>query len=86
MKIIRKKTFTKAFGRLQDNQRKKVDAAIFEFYRNPFSPLLKNHALKGDMQGKRAISAGGDLRIIFTEKDGYVEVLMINVGSHNQVY
>lgn len=38
------------------------------------------------MLGKRAISVMGDMRIIFEEFNDYTLVLMLDVGTHNQVY
>jgi mRNA-degrading endonuclease YafQ of YafQ-DinJ toxin-antitoxin module len=34
----------------------------------------------------RAISAGGDLRIIFMEENNYEVIHLIRIGTHNQVY
>ncbi|MEI7511151.1 MAG: type II toxin-antitoxin system YafQ family toxin [Candidatus Peregrinibacteria bacterium] len=86
MKITRTKKFEKAYAKLSEKKKKAVDAAISIFYENPQNITLKNHRLHGEKEGLRAISAGGDLRIIFLEKDGYIEVLMLHVGTHNQVY
>jgi addiction module RelE/StbE family toxin len=47
--------------------------------------LLKDHQLTGDLAGKRAFSIGGDLRVVYREKEkGVVEFM--DIGSHNQVY
>ncbi len=38
------------------------------------------------MAGKRAIAVDGDLRIVFTERDAYAEVTLLDVGGHLTVY
>jgi mRNA-degrading endonuclease YafQ of YafQ-DinJ toxin-antitoxin module len=48
--------------------------------------LLKNHSLNGHLLGKRAVSAGSDLRIIFEEFNGYTLVIFLDLGKHNRVY
>lgn len=86
MKITYRKQFIKQFKRLQRREQLAVDDAIDRFEKNPVDPSLYNHPLKGNMKGKRALSAGFDLRIIFKEYDGYAVVIMLDVGSHENVY
>ncbi len=86
MKIQRKKKFRKQYEKLSKKWRKKVDEKLLSFSRNPFTTSLKNHALKGKYQGMRSVSVSGDLRIIFQEKDNYIVVILINLGTHSKVY
>lgn len=86
MQIRRHKSFKKSYRKLEKNIRDKVDFTIEKFFNNPFDPLLRNHELKGKLAGKRSISVTGDIRIIFEEYDNYVLVIMLDVGTHNQVY
>lgn len=86
MKIIRRARFKKAYKYLSKKQQLQVNKALRLFMQNPKDPSLKNHSLKGAMIGKRSIVAGFDLRIIFKEEDGYLIVILLSVGSHNQVY
>ncbi len=71
MEIIYHKNFDKAFVKLTPKQQVKVDETINIFRQNPHDSRLKNHALHGNNMGKRAISAGGDLRLVFEEE--YIE-------------
>jgi len=48
--------------------------------------VLKNHALAGKLRGLRAISAGYDLRIVYEEEGGHATVLLLNTGTHDEVY
>lgn len=86
MRIVRHRNFKKRYQRLDKYMREKANLAMEKFQRNPFDPILRNHALKGDMVGRRAISVTGDVRIIFEEHDDYVLVIMLDVGTHNQIY
>ncbi len=86
MKIRYHKSFEKSFKKLPQILKNKTKKAIKSFASNPRNPKLKNHALKGKMQGKRAFSVTGDVRIIFEEYENYTLVLMLDVGRHNQVY
>ena len=86
MRIQRKKSFLKMYEKLSAKKKEKVNETILKFQRNPFDETLKNHALKGEFAGCRSISAGGDLRIIFREFEGYVVVVFLHVGTHSQVY
>lgn len=80
------KDFAKSYKRLYPKLKVKVDVIVGKFRNNPRDISLKNHALKGGMSGRRAISVTGDMRIIFEEYDNYVLVIMLDVGTHNQIY
>ncbi len=87
MQILFKKTFIKQYQKLQRFNQSKIDHTLKLFEENPFDPNLKNHALTGKLKGKRSISAGFDLRLVFELEDNkYMVVIMLGVGSHNQVY
>lgn len=80
------KEFEKSYKKLSPKIKQKVDVVVAKFRSNPHDALLRNHRLKGDMFGRRAISVTGDVRIIFEEHDNYVMVVMVDVGTHPQVY
>lgn len=86
MKIYRHKKFKKQYQKLSPVLKDKTDATLKLFAKNPFNMVLKNHSLSGHLTGKRAISVTGNLRIIFEEYNNYTVVLMLNTGTHTQVY
>lgn len=86
MEIRYHKNFLKRFKKLSPNLKDKTISAIGKFTKNPRNPSLRNHALKGRLFGKRAFCVTGDIRVIFEEFDDYVLVIMLDVGTHNQVY
>jgi addiction module RelE/StbE family toxin len=86
MQIVLKKSFVKQYQKLQKANQNKIDNTLRLFEENPHDPQLKNHPLIGKLAGKRSISAGFDLRIIFELEGNYMIVTMLSVGTHNQVY
>ncbi len=86
MRILLHKNFKKSYAKFSSNQKEHIKKVLELFKENPHNPSLKNHALHGKDQGKRVISVGGDLRIVFEEEDNYENVICIRVGSHAQVY
>jgi addiction module RelE/StbE family toxin len=86
MRINYSKKFQKRFLKLDKKYREKVIDAIQVFQNDPFDSVLRNHPLRGSMLGKRSFSATGDMRIIFEEYENYTLVLMLDAGTHNQVY
>jgi addiction module RelE/StbE family toxin len=55
------------------------------FLKNPFDRRLRTHKLTGKLEGLWAFSVAYDCRVIFKflSKD---EVLLIDIGSHDEVY
>jgi len=55
------------------------------FSQNPFNPKLRAHKLTGRLEGLWAFSVAYDCRAIFRflTKD---EILLIDIGSHDEVY
>lgn len=53
-----------------------------------FHPLLRSHKLKGALRGKWAATVTYDLRIIFrlVEHGGEEAILLLTLGSHDEVY
>jgi len=86
MKIEYHRQFLKSFKRLDKKMQVKVIDVVEVFKNDPYSPRLKNHALKGAMKGQRAFSVSGDCRVIFEEFEDYFLVILLDVGSHSQVY
>ncbi len=86
MEIRYHKNFTKNFLKLSDKIQEKVERTIETFQSDPHHPLLHNHALHGKYQGLRAISAGGDMRLIFKVVENYEIVEFLMVGAHTQAY
>ena len=86
MKIKFKKKFIKQYKKFSPKIQKKIDQTIFKFQKNPHKESLENHALLGKYKSQRSISAGGDLRLIFSEEKNYITVEFLQTGTHAQLY
>ena len=86
MQIYFKRSFVKQYQKLQKHHRTRVDQTLKIFEKNPHDPVLKNHPLVGSLIGKRSVSAGFDLRLVFEVEGDYIVVILLAVGTHNQVY
>lgn len=86
MQIRYHRHFLKRYEKLPSDIKVKTLRAIAKFAKHPFDPRLRNHALKGRLLGKRAFLVTADIRVIFEELNNYIIVIMLDVGTHNQVY
>lgn len=70
--------------------REQVERTLRQLTEDPFHPSLHSHKLKGALAGTWACSVAYDLRIIFefvqNSESGKEEILLLTVGSHDEVY
>ena len=73
--------------RIRNNSRlkKKFREKMTIFLENPFFPQLRTHKLSGKLAGQWAFSVDDDCRIVFEFVDDD-QVLLIDVGRHDEVY
>jgi addiction module RelE/StbE family toxin len=55
------------------------------FTKEPFNPRLRTHKLTGKLSGLWAFSIDYDCRVIFKFLNDH-EVLLIDIGTHDEVY
>lgn len=55
------------------------------FKQDPHSSLLKDHALVGSRKNFRSFSITGDIRVVYLQVTPD-RVLLLDIGTHNQVY
>lgn len=60
--------------------------AIELFVTDPFAEELRTHKLTGDLGGFHAFSVDHDCRVVFVFLRGRSAVLLIDVGTHEEVY
>lgn len=53
---------------------------------NPFHPSLRLHELKGKLKGLYSISINMSYRIILNFMITDNDIILVNIGSHEQVY
>ena len=86
MRIRQHRHFAKQYKKLTPQLQNKVRLTLRKFQKNPHNSTLRNHPLKGNHYGERAISVTGDTRIVFIKEDNYQRVTLLRVGTHTQVY
>lgn len=91
--LIWGKTFIKAFKRTVKQSpavRQSLEETLRLLESEPFAPSLATYKLKGNLAGLWACRAGYDLRIIFefikTEDSAEKSILLLEVGTHEEVY
>ena len=85
--IKRDKTFEKHFKQrisLNENLVKQFKKRLELFIKGELGYPLHDHALAGKLNGERAFSIAGDVRVVYIELEDLI--VFLDVGSHNQVY
>jgi mRNA interferase YafQ len=85
--------FERAFHRLIKKNpalQLQIETTLRRMAENLDDSRLKTHHLSGPLTGLHACSAGYDCRIVFAKqkhpKTGANVLLLINIGSHEEVY
>lgn len=77
------KIFKKRFSHRLNIQRR-FDERVRLFVEDNLSQILEDHALSGKLQGYRAFSVTGDIRVVYYVSEGVA--YLVDIGTHNQVY
>jgi addiction module RelE/StbE family toxin len=88
IKLAWNKNFERSLNRyIKKNPEKesRIKEKLKLFTEEPFSPELRNHKLSGKLKDLRAIVVEYDCRIVFKFVDEDT-ALLINIGSHEEVY
>lgn len=85
MRILLHRRFKKRYEKLSASERRRFRNRRDLFLRDPFHPLLNNHALQGEYAGCRSINIDGDLRVIYTEV-ATDTAHFIALGTHAELY
>ena len=85
--------FVRVFKRLARRQpelRTRVERTLQQLAEDPFHPTLHSHKLKGELAGAWACTVDYDNRILFefaqNQESGEEEILLLTMGTHNEVY
>ncbi|HEX5444665.1 MAG TPA: type II toxin-antitoxin system mRNA interferase toxin, RelE/StbE family [Pirellulales bacterium] len=65
-----------------------IQATLGQLSTDATHPSLRTHKLRGPLAGCWACSIGYDLRVVFefTPHDGTEAILLLALGTHDQVY
>ena len=78
------------FVRRFPHLREKINEAFFQMEIDVYSFKLQTHKLSGKLYGAFACSCGFDCRIVFSiendSKTGNEFILLIDIGTHEEVY
>ena len=85
--------FERAFRRLTGKNpalQPQIETALRRMAADVSDPRLKTHHLSGQLKGLHACSVAYDCRIVFARqkhpKTGAEVLLLVNLGSHEEVY
>ena len=85
--------FVRAFRRLTVKNpalQSPIEATLRRMAENLADPRLKAHRLSGQLAGLFACSVACDCRIVFSKqkhpKTGAETLLLVNIGTHEEVY
>ena len=86
-------TFVRAFKRLVKKNPElcsQLEQVLQQIAEDPFQLSLRSHKLKGDLSGRYSSSIDYQNRILFkivtNTESGEEEILLITLGSHDDVY
>ena len=91
--LVWSRSFVRAFKRAvrrQPDLRLKVERTLDRLVEDPFHPALHSHKLRGKLEGAWACTVDFDYRILFefvrNPQSGEEEILLLTVGTHDEVY
>ena len=92
-RLVSSPYFDRAMKRHVGRDRKRLLCMVetlFQMVENPRHPMLETHALRGAKRGQLSCSCGYDCRIIFRivpgSRPNMEDIVLIDVGTHDEVY
>lgn len=81
--------FTRAarkFLRTHPDLRQRFERALHDLAQDPYQPHLRLHPLHGVLEGVHAVRVTCAYRITLTLRISDQEILLLDIGSHDDVY
>lgn len=81
-------SFRKAYRKKVANNKnlvKRAEERLLLFQKDSTTPILRDHQLKGAKKRFRSFSITGDIRIVYLPISEN-HAILIDIGTHNQVY
>ena len=85
MEFIPTRRFDRSFKRLPFSLQKRFVERKDIFRENCRHPLLRDHALQGQMLGYRSFSITGDINVLYEEINAST-IRLIDIGTHHDLY
>lgn len=76
----------KKFFRKHPDLKKRFGALVDDIKKDPFQPHLEMHSLGGKMKEIQAVSLTHSYRITLTIVVTDKEIILLDIGSHDEVY
>lgn len=80
--IRRARKFLRKHPEINSQYRKTLELSEL----NPYHPSLRLHSLEGRLQGLSSVSINISYRIVLELEVKDKEIILINIGDHDQVY
>jgi len=74
------------FFKKHPNLKSRFINIVDDLSRDPFQPHLELHPLGGKLKGCHAVSLTGSYRITLTLMITNKEIILLDIGSHDEVY
>ena len=74
------------FKKRHPELRKRLADILRDLEKDPFQPHLKYHHLGGKLKGIQAVSINDKYRVSLTVAISEKEVVLLDVGSHDELY
>lgn len=79
------RTFKKRYKKIPLDIRRQFDERFRLFAKEPFYPILNNHALTGDRIGQWSINVTGDWRALYFFRDRNT-IVFIDIDTYGNLY
>ena len=76
----------KKFFRKHPDLKARFGGIVEELKKDPFQPHLELHGLGGKLKGIQAVSLSDSYRITLTVMVTDKEIILLDIGSHDEVY
>lgn len=78
-------SFLKRLDKIPEKISERFEERLDFFLKNPSTPELNDHSLRGAYFGSRSINVTGDWRAIY-KKTGEDEIRFVDIGTHSKLY
>ena len=76
----------RTFIRKHPDLESELDAVLKQLEADPHAPRLRLHALQGKHRGKHAVSLTYSHRIVLVLRMVAKEIVLLDIGTHDEVY
>ena len=85
MRVNRTRNFVKQYKKLPKKVQQQFRARLTLWLKDPEQPILRVHALKGELRGCWSMNISGDYRVVYYLASEE-EMVLVLVGTHSQLY